>query len=299
MAMRVGFVGLGLMGRGMAANLVRKGFPLTIMAHRNRAPVEALVGIGAREVRSPADLAAASDLVFVCVTGTPEVEAVVYGAGGLLEAARPGLVLVDCSTSEPASTMRIAADLAARGARMADAPLARTPKDADAGRLNVMVGADPETFAAIRPALAAFAENIVHVGPVGDGHKAKLVYNFMAMGIAALTAEMLATAGRVGLDLARLHALVSAGGANSGIWQLIVPKALEGDFTGLAFGLANARKDLRYYTHLAEEAGVPAFLGEAVHQSFVQAAALGFEDRFVGSLIEAQAQLAGTRTARR
>ncbi|HEU5320336.1 MAG TPA: NAD(P)-dependent oxidoreductase, partial [Methylomirabilota bacterium] len=251
-------MGLGLMGRGMAANLARKGFPLTVVAHRSRAAVDALVGIGAREAPSLAALASASDLVFICVTGTPEVEAVVYGSRGLLEAARPGLVVVDCSTSEPASTARIAADLAARGARFADAPLARTPKDAEAGRLNVMVGADPETFAAVRPALEAFAENIVHVGPIGDGHKAKLVYNFMSMGIAALAAEMLATAAKVGLDLRRLHALVSAGGANSGIWQLIVPKALEGDFTGLGFGLANARKDLRYYTHLAEAAGIPA-----------------------------------------
>jgi 3-hydroxyisobutyrate dehydrogenase-like beta-hydroxyacid dehydrogenase len=185
---RVGFIGLGLMGRGMATNLVAKGFPLTVLGRSNRTPVEELVARGAREGRSPADLASASDIVFLCVPGSPDVEALVYDANGLLDAAREGLIVVDCSTSEPASTARIGADFSARGVPFVDAPLSRSPKEAMEGRLNVMVGADAETFTRIEPALRAFGENIFHVGGPGAGHKMKLVNNFLAQGQVAMIA---------------------------------------------------------------------------------------------------------------
>lgn len=281
-----------MMGRGMARNLCRKGFPLTVIAHRRRDAVDDLVGMDAQEADSVPELVEGSDVVILCVTGTPEVESVCH-RGGLLAAARPGLIVVDCSTSEPASTEHLAAEFAARGARLADAPLARTPQDAEAGRLNVMVGADDATYAMIEPVLRAFAENIVHCGPVGHGHKMKLIYNFMTQGIAAMIAEALCACAATGVDLRKYAELVAAGGANSGIFQLIVPKALEGDLTGLQFSIANARKDLRYYTHLTEAAGVPSLLGEAAHQSFVLASALGFDERLVPSLIEAQERLTG------
>lgn len=287
-----------MMGRGMAANLQSKGFPLVVSSHRSRQAAAELVAKGASEADGVADLARRAEIVILCVTGTPEVEDVVYRQG-LLEAARTGLTVVDCSTAEPASTMRIAADLAARGAAFADAPLARTPAEAAAGRLNVMVGADDATFERVRPVLAAFAENIVHCGPVGHGHTTKLVYNFMAMGIAALTAEALCAGAAAGLDLERFAEIVGKGGANSGIFQLIVPKALAGDLTGLGFAIGNARKDLRYYTHLAEQLPVVSLMGEAAHQSFVQASRLGFEDKLVPSLLEAQEKLNGVKIVSR
>lgn len=296
---RIGFIGLGLMGHGMAKNLVAKRFPLTVLGHRNRAPVEALVKQGAREAKSGAELAQASDIVFLCVTGSPQVEETVYKAGGVLEGARAGLIVVDCSTSEPDSTLRIARDFEAKGATYVDAPLARTPKEAEEGRLNVMVGADAAVFAKIEPVMKAFAENIFHVGGLGAAHKLKLINNFLAMGQASLIAEAAAAAAKVGVDLEALARIIGAGAVNSGIFQMMVPPALKGDLATFKFGLANARKDLRYYTHMTEEAGVPSVLGEAVHQTLVQAVALGLGDKFVPSLMEAQERINNIKIVRR
>jgi 3-hydroxyisobutyrate dehydrogenase-like beta-hydroxyacid dehydrogenase len=131
---RVGFIGVGMMGHGMASNLVAKGFPITILGHRNRKPVDDLVSKGAAEGKNPADVAARSDIVLICVTGSPQVEEIVYGANGLLSGARKGLIVIDCSTSEPDSSAKIFPDLAAKGAPFVDAPLARTPKEAAEGR---------------------------------------------------------------------------------------------------------------------------------------------------------------------
>lgn len=296
---RIGFVGLGAMGRGMARNLVSKGFPLVVVGHRNRAPVDDLVSRGAAEAKSPAEAAERSDIVIVCVTETPVVETIVYGDRGLMTAARDDLILIDCTTSEPVSTDRIIADCRTRGLRFADAPLARSPKEAEEGKLNAMVGAAPDVFARIEPVLKAFCENIFHVGGPGAGHRTKLVYNFLTMGQAALISEALVAAAKSGLDLDAFCKVVSAGGANSGIFQMLAPSALAGTYDGLKFGLDLARKDLRYYTRLTEHLGLPSFLGETVHQSFVLASALGYGDKFVGSMVAAQEKITGTAIARR
>jgi 3-hydroxyisobutyrate dehydrogenase-like beta-hydroxyacid dehydrogenase len=293
---RIGFVGIGLMGHGIAKNLVAKGYPLTLRLHRNRKPAEDLFAAGAREVTSYAELARASDIVFLCVTGAPQVEDVVFGADGLASAAASGLVIVDTSTSEPATTTRMREALAAKGVTFVDAPLARTPVAAEAGRLNIMVGADDATFAALKPVLSAFCENVIHAGPPGHGHVLKLINNFIAQAICTATAEACAAAAKSGLSLRKLHEVVSAGAVNSGLFQLIVGKILEsGDLTGLKFTLANAAKDLRYYTHFTESMMLPSLVGEAVHQSLVTANALGFGDKYVPSLVEAQEKLAGVK----
>ena len=207
-------------------------------------------------------------------------------------------MVVDCSTSEPASSMRIHADFAARGVPFVDAPLARTPKEAAEGRLNVMVGAEPPVFHRVEPVLRAFAENIFHVGGPGAGHRTKLINNFLAMGQAALIAEALVAASKAGVDLEALYKVVSAGGPNSGIFQMIVPALLSGSYEGLRFGLDLARKDLRYYTHMTESLDLPSPLGEAVHQAFVQASALGLGGEMVGGLVKAQERLTGQRVVR-
>jgi 3-hydroxyisobutyrate dehydrogenase-like beta-hydroxyacid dehydrogenase len=291
---RIGFVGIGLMGHGIAKNLVTKGYPLTLRIHRNRKTAEDLFAAGAKEVGSYAALAQASDIVFLCVTGAPQVEEVVFGPDGLASAARAGLTIIDTSTSEPAVTTRTREALAAKGVRFVDAPLARTPVEAEAGRLNIMVGADDATFAELKPVLSAFCENIIHAGPPGHGHILKLINNFIAQAICTATAEACAAAAKSGLSLRKLHEVISAGAVNSGLFQLIVGKMLEsGDLTGLKFTLSNAAKDLRYYTHFTESMMLPSIVGEAVHQSLVTANALGFGDKYVPSLIEAQEKLAG------
>ena len=291
---RVGFAGTGLMGRGMAKNILATGYPLAVVAHRSRAPIEALVRLGATELHSYRNLAVGSDVVFLCVTGTPEVESVVYQRDGLLEGAHDGLIVIDCSTSEPASSERIRVDLDERGASLVDAPLARTPAEAEAGRLNTMVGAAPDDFARVRPLLEACCENIFHMGPVGSGHKTKLVYNFITMGYAALISEALCACAATEVDLKRFSDVVSAGGANSGIFQLIVPKALEsGDCSGLNFSLANAEKDLRYYNRMADTVPLSGILGRAVQHALIQGLNLGYADGLVGDLLHAQEKING------
>jgi 3-hydroxyisobutyrate dehydrogenase-like beta-hydroxyacid dehydrogenase len=292
---RIGFIGLGLMGHGMAKNIVTKGYPLTVKAHRNRKPLEDLLAAGAKEAPTHADVARQSDIVFLCVTGTPQVESIVYGDTGLLGVAREGLIVVDTSTAEPASTAAIRTDFGAKGTLFVDAPLARTPVEAEQGRLNTMVGADDAVFARLKPVLSAFCENVIHAGPPGHGHTLKLINNFIAQAIATATAEACAAAVKSGVSIRKLHEVISAGAVNSGIFQMIVGKMLEGngDLSGLKFTLANAMKDLRYYTHLAELLPVPSIIGEAVHQSLVTANLLGFGDKYVASLVEVQEKLAG------
>jgi len=293
---RIGFIGLGLMGHGMAKNLVTKGFPLTVRAHRNRKPLEDLIAAGAKEVKGNADVARNADIVFLCVTGAPQVEEIVFGNDGIMTAARDGLIVVDTSTSEPATTAKTREALAQKGVAFVDAPLARTPVEAEQGRLNVMVGADDAMFAKLKPVLAAFAENIIHAGPPGHGLVLKLINNFMAQAICTASAEAVATAAKAGLSIRRLHEVVSAGAVNSGLFQMVVGKMLEGgDLNGLKFTLSNAAKDLRYYTHFTESLMLPSIIGEAVHQTLVTANALGFGDKYVASLIEAQEKLTGTR----
>jgi 3-hydroxyisobutyrate dehydrogenase-like beta-hydroxyacid dehydrogenase len=232
--------------------------------------------------------------VFLCVTGTPQVEAMVAGDQGLLTGARPGLVVVDCSTSEPESTTRLREQCAAAGVVFVDAPLARTPIEAEAGRLNVMVGAEPAVYAALEPVLRCFAENVFHVGGPGAGHIIKLLNNFISQAVCTATAEAFAVGQRAGIDPKQLVAVASVGAVNSGLFQGMA-KTLLGDLGALKFELDNARKDLRYYTHLAEGLAVPSVVGEAVHQSLVIASALGYGRKYVPSLVEAQEQLSGAK----
>jgi len=296
MTQNIAFIGIGMMGHGMAKNLLAKGYALTFKANRNRANLADLLAAGAKEARSNAEAARAADIVFICVTGSPQVEEIIYGAGGVMEAARPGLIVVDTSTAEPASTAKIRADLAAKGTKLVDAPLARTPKEAEEGKLNTMVGADAEDFKIVEPILKAFCENIFHVGPPGHGHVLKLVNNMMAMSFAASIAEAFAVAAKTGLDLNKLYDVISVGGVNCGIFQMMATKTLkEGDVTGFKFGISNAQKDLRYFTHLAEMLPVATFMAEATHQSFVQAVNLGFGDKLIASLFEAQEKINGVK----
>jgi 3-hydroxyisobutyrate dehydrogenase-like beta-hydroxyacid dehydrogenase len=283
---KIGFIGLGLMGHGMAKNLLKKGHALSFVVHRNRANLADLLDLGGKEVGSLRQLAEVSDCIILCVTGTPQVEASV--SGGLLDAARKGQIVIDCSTSMPESTDRMRAQFEKKGARFVDAPLARTPLQAEEGKLNCMVGADPATFAEVKPVLEAFCENIFHVGGPGTGHKIKLVYNFVAMAHAAITCESLAACARVGIDPQAFYKLVSAGGANSNMFQMVVPKALKGDYTGLMFTLGNAKKDIDYYQQM-----VTGPMGAALHHVLVQANALGLGEKFVPSLIEAYDRMEG------
>src|SRR2546425_4929710 len=179
---RIGYIGVGLMGHGAAKNMLQKGHPLTIMSHRNRAPVDDLVALGAREAKTAAEVARASEVLFLCLPSTVEVEEAIYGASGVLEGAAKGLIVVDSTTADPRSTQRIGADLAQKGIRMADAPLGRTPKEAEAGKLSTFVGGDPETVREVKTILGRFAATIIVAPGRGSGLTPYVTNSFFASG---------------------------------------------------------------------------------------------------------------------
>lgn len=274
MVERIGFVGVGLMGHGMAANILKGGYPVTVIAHRNRAPVEDLVARGAVEVGSLADLAGASDVVVVCAPGSPQVEAIVAELAPALPA---GSVIVDCSTADPVSTEALAARLAGQGIAMADAPLGGTPVQAEAGELSTMVGADPDIFARIEPILKTWAAAIVHIGPSGDGHRMKLINNFLSLGYGAMYAEAIALARKVGISVETFDSVIRGGRMDCGFYQTFMGYALEGNRESHKFTLTNAHKDMRYLASMADAAGLSNPIGNAVKNSYALARATGGE----------------------
>ena len=293
----VGFVGLGLMGHGMAKNIVEKGYPLTISAHRNRAPIEDLVGRGAVEVASPREIAERSAIVFLCVTGSREVEAIVRGKDGLREGLKPGSVVVDCSTSDPTSTVALAEELRAVGVDFADAPLSRTPRDAWEGTLDTMVGATDEIFARVRPVIETWAGKIVHIGGVSDGHKMKLLNNFVSLGYAAIYAEALALASKVGISPERFDSVIRGGRMDCGFYQTFMGYMIDGNREAHKFTIANAFKDLTYLESMADAAKLVNPMGNAVKNSFAMAFAGGGNgpEDYVPHLVEYVGRANGIR----
>jgi 3-hydroxyisobutyrate dehydrogenase-like beta-hydroxyacid dehydrogenase len=292
---RVGYIGVGLMGHGAAANILRHGYPLTIMGHEKRAPVDDLVSRGATEMATAAAVAAACDVLFMCLPSTVEVEQTVYGDNGVLAGAAAGLIVVDSTTADPRSTQRIGADLAKRGVRMVDAPVGRTPKEAEAGKLSTFLGGDPDAVRAIRPIVECYADTIIEAGPLGAGHTLKLVNNFISIGTSAVIAEALATAAKLGVDFRKLNDVVSAGGANSRMFQMMMPWVLDGDDSHLRGPIRIAGKDMRYYTKLAESAPATAFVAQAVNQTYQLANVQGHGERFMPVLPGILAQLNGAK----
>lgn len=269
---RIGMIGVGLMGHGIASSLLRHDFPLAFLDHPGNQPTADLVAAGARAATSGAALAAASDVVILCVTGSPEVEDALFRDDGVLAGLRPGAVVIDCSTAMPSSTARIAAAIVAAGAGFLDAPMTRTPKEAAEGRLNLIVGGDPALFAECRPLLACFAENIVHAGPVGSGHALKLLHNYVSLGFAAVLAEALACARRAGIDSEVLLQVLAKGGGGGVVLERLRPFIETRDDSGFRFTIANAQKDMGYYAEMAGELGAVRITAEAVRETYARAA---------------------------
>ncbi|MEM8850348.1 MAG: NAD(P)-dependent oxidoreductase [Pseudomonadota bacterium] len=269
---RIGFVGLGFMGHGMAANLLAAGHPLTVIAHRNRAPVDDLVAKGAAEAADLAALAAASDIVHICAPGSPQVEAIV---DAMLDHLPDGAVVLDCSTSNPVSTETLSAKLTARGCHMADAPLGGTPVQAEAGELAAMVGATGTVFARIEPVIATWASSIVHVGGPGAGHKMKLLNNFLAMGYGAIYSEALALAEKSGVGTETFDRVISGSRMDCGFYQTWRGYAVDGNVEAHKFTLTNALKDMAYLAALADGSGVANPVGSAIKNSYAMAVNTG------------------------
>ncbi len=289
----VGLIGAGLMGHGIGKNVLEKGFALNVMAHRNREPVDDLVKRGATEFKSAAEIAAKSDLVILCVTGTPQVEEAVYGESGMLKGAKTGLIIADCSTAVPDSTIKIAADLATHGITFVDTPMTRTPKEAESGKLGLMVGGDIAVIDTIRPVLNTFSDLIVHCGAVGAAHQVKLINNFMSMAHAAVAAEAITVAQKAGISMEALRDVIMGGGAMSVMFGRLINVPLHNDDSHAKFAIRNGRKDLRYYTNMTENMPVASPIAETIHQIFVLADTQGYGERYVPRLIDMMVKNSG------
>ena len=282
----IGFIGVGFMGHGMAKNIVEAGYPLVTMAHRKRDAVDDLIQRGATEARSPKQIAEQSDIIHLCVTGSPQVEANIRGENGLLAGLRPGAIIIDCSTSDPVSTLALKAEIEAAGGHFADAPLARTPKEAWEGTLDTMVGASPEVFEKIKPVLDTWAGVVVHLGEVGLGHKMKLLNNFLAMGYGALYAEALAIARLSGLTPEQFDSVIRPGRLSNGFYQTFMKWTLEGDENAHKFAISNGHKDMRYLTNLCTAVGAVNPVQSAVKNSYAAMEAAGEGERYVPMLAD-------------
>ena len=273
---RIGFIGLGAMGSGMAGNLLAKGFPLTVLAHKRREAIDDLVANGATEARTARDLALASDIVVLCVTGSSQVEQAIKGADGLASAGKP-LLIIDCSTSNPSSTVALAADLAASGITLIDAPLARTPKEAAEGKLDVMAGGEQEVFARAKPVLNAFAARVIHTGPTGSGHTMKLLNNFISMGYSAIYSEALTLGVKAGLTPQVFDSVIRGSRMDCSFYQAFFEFVLNRNENAQRFAMVNALKDMSYLASFAQSANVANPIGAAVRNSFATAVATGPE----------------------
>lgn len=281
----IGFIGLGLMGGNMAENLQNRGYDLVVMG-RNKAAVSAVLDRGnASEAATPKALAQACDIIMLCVTTSEVVESLVYGEDGILAGIKPGAVLIDFGTSIPASTRKIGADLAAKGAGMIDAPLGRTPAHARDGLLNIMAAGDRETFDKVKPVLDDQGENVFYVGALGAGHVTKLINNFMGMTTVCTMSQAFAVAARAGVDRQQLYDIMSAGPSNSPFMGFCKTYAVDG-VSNLGFSLNNANKDLAYFLKMAEDMGTRAEIAEGTSNNLQAAVDAGMGDGNVPEIFD-------------
>jgi 3-hydroxyisobutyrate dehydrogenase len=268
---KIALIGVGYMGHGIALNILKAGYALKFLDHAGNQPTADLLTLGASCETDVKALGQWADVVILCVTGSPEVENVLYEQG-LIQTLTVGKALIDCSTAIPSSSLRIVKDVQATGANFMDAPMTRTPKEAAEGRLNLIVGSSSSLFDTLKPLLQSFAENITHAGDVGAGHQMKLIHNFVSLGFAAVFSEAAASATVAGITPEVFLEILGKGGGGGVIFNRLQPYIKSGDASGFQFSLANARKDLTYYDTMAAELGAKHELAAAIRQFFEQGA---------------------------
>jgi 4-hydroxybutyrate dehydrogenase/sulfolactaldehyde 3-reductase len=271
----IGFIGLGAMGRGMAANCVKKGF--TLVAHDIRPePVAALVKLGASAAKDTIDLARRCSIIITALPTGKEVAETVWGAGGLFDHAKPGTLVMDLSTIDPADTDRLHVEAKQRGFKAVDAPIGRLAWHAERGESLFMVGGEAVDFERVKPLLEAMGTTIHHCGPGGSGTRTKLVNNYLAISLTQLNAEALALSQRFGLDLAKTLDVISGTTATNGQLKINFPnKVLAGD-TEPGFTIDLAHKDLSLVVQAANAARVPMPIAATAREAFSLARARGF-----------------------
>ena len=287
----IGFLGLGLMGSAMVECLQANGYFLTVLAHRSRTHVDAAIARGAVEAASAKEVAAASDIIMLCMDTSASVEARMHGEDGIIAGLKEGAVVIDFGTSLPGSTRRIGAEVEAVGGAYLDAPLGRTPAHAQRGELNIMCAGDLAAYEKVKPVLDDLGENVFHLGDLGSGHTVKLINNFFGMTVATAMCEAFAMADIAGVDRKQLYEVMSAGPLHSGMMDFVKAQAVDKNPNMLAFAIKNARKDVGYYGSMADEAGVPSMISPAVKQALSLAVSAGHGDRMVSEMVDYFAHL--------
>ena len=279
---RIGFIGVGVMGSGMASCLLKAGYPLSVVAHHNRQPVEQIVAQGAVEMPDYASLVAASDVIILCVSNSKVVEDVIKLLKPFL---RADMIVIDTGTSQPSSIRALNEELSALAVKFVEAPVTGGVVQAAAGELGALVGAKEEHFIAVKPLLQTFCKTVHHFGLPGVGNSAKLLNNFMVMGIASLVIESFTKADQAGIDWQKLYDVVICGSADSGVLRRMIGGAVEGDFKRYVFDVNGAQKDINYFCDLAEELGGVSSLAVSVQQVFKQAVDDGHGQRLLSELL--------------
>jgi 3-hydroxyisobutyrate dehydrogenase-like beta-hydroxyacid dehydrogenase len=293
----IGFIGLGFMGHGMARNLRMKGYELWVKGRANRVPVESLLAMGAREAASPKEMAENCDIIHICLSNSPQIEATMRAPDGILAGARPGLIVIDTSTANPGSTEALAAELAAKGGHFVDAPLGGTPVQAEAGQLSAMVGCDAAIFDRVAPVIGSWAARTTHIGPVGSGHKMKLLMNFIALSYAALYSEVVVLGTKVGISAKTIHDVISPSRMGNGFFETFMAYVVDRDRDSHKFSIANAAKDLRYLNDMASDASMMNIMAAAAQHYYSHAVATGREQDYVPMLSDLVGALNGVDLA--
>ena len=289
----IGFIGLGLMGSAMCNRLLDLGYPLNVIANRSRTNVDKLVARGAQELGTARELAAASDVVMLCVDTSASVESRIHGEDGVLAGVQKDAIVIDFGTSLPASTKAIGERLAEAGATYLDAPLGRTPSHALEGKLNIMCSGDKTAYDRVEAVLKDVGENVFHLGELGTGHTIKLINNFFAQTVANGMAEAFAMADRTGVDRQKVYDVMAAGPLHSGMMDFVKAYAIDGDPTMLAFSVKNARKDIGYYAAMAENLGVESLMITGARQALGMAIAEGRGETMVPEQVDFFSNLFG------
>ena len=289
----VGFIGVGLMGHGMAKNILLGGYELWVKGNVNRTPVDSLLAKGANEAATPREMAEKCDVIHICLSNSPQVEAVFNGPDGILAGARNGLIVVDTTTADPTSTLALARALADRGGALVDAPLGRTPKEAEEGALDAMVGAEPEVLEKVRPVLDCWAGTVTHMGPVGNGHKMKLLMNFISMSYGALYSEATVLAAKIGISPAQLREVIAPSRMGCGFFDTFMNYVVDRNRDAHKFAIANAAKDLRYVNAMATDAGAMNVMASAARHYYAHAEAIGAGQDYVPMLSDHVGRLNG------
>jgi 4-hydroxybutyrate dehydrogenase/sulfolactaldehyde 3-reductase len=297
MTERIGFIGLGAMGKGMALNLQTKGFQLGVFDIAPE-PVAILVQQGAIEAASIAELTENSDIVVTMLPGSPEVEAVVLGEAGVLAHGRDGMLLLDMSTVDPETTDTLAERLSEAGIAVVDAPVGRLAQHANAGESLFMVGASDEDFARVRPLLEAMGTTIHHCGAVGNGMRTKLINNYLGIVSCQMNAEVLTLATRFGLDLQTTLDVIHGTTATNGQLKMnYATKVLTGDIEP-GFTIDLAHKDLNLIVNAANQVKVPLPIAAAARESVSLARSTSFHNKDFSALLDHWCERAGVKAPR-